>query len=257
MFFSRRNLSIIFLLPHGLCATQVSLNTLDQAINTDLATNKASIQSQKKINRLSDQAQSMLEKYRTASRELENVQTYNKHLEDLVASQVEEKISLTDQLQEIETTQQEMVPLVLRMMESLESFIQLDMPFLQKERQQRIKNLKSIIVRADVTNAEKYRRILEAYQVENEYGHTIEAYRGDLELAGKKTTVDFLRLGRVALYYQRLDGSESGFWSKENKQWKTLDSEYRNGIKKGLEIAREEVAPDLLTLPIPTPEAAK
>ena len=109
-----------------------------------------------------------------------------------------------------------------------------------------------MITRADVTNAEKFRRIIEAYQIENDYGNTIEAYRANIELAGKISSVDFLRLGRVALYYQRLDGSETGFWNNTEQRWEELPSEYRNPVRQGLRIARKEAAPDLLTLPVPT-----
>jgi hypothetical protein len=98
---------------------------------------------------------------------------------------------------------------------------------------------------------------MEAFQVENEYGNTIEAYKGNIVLNGTTSSVNFLRLGRVALYYQRLDGSETGFWNKEEKRWQTLPADYRNAIRDGLRIARKEAAPDLLTLPVPAPEAAR
>ncbi|MDZ4152244.1 DUF3450 domain-containing protein, partial [Methylicorpusculum sp.] len=105
--------------------------------------------------------------------------------------------------------------------------------------------------------AEKFRRILEAFQVENDYGNTIEAYRADIDLNGTTSSVDFLRLGRVALYYQRLDGSESGFWNKEKKQWETLSSSYRTTLRNGLRIARKETAPDMLKLPVAAPETVQ
>jgi hypothetical protein len=114
-----------------------------------------------------------------------------------------------------------------------------------------------MMVRADVTHAEKFRRILEAYQIENDYGNTIEAYKADLTMNDVSSSVDFLRLGRVALYYQRFDGSETGYWNKEQKQWQTLSTDYHNAIRNGLRIARKETAPDLLTLPIPAAEAGK
>ena len=98
---------------------------------------------------------------------------------------------------------------------------------------------------------------MEAYQIENDYGNTIEAYRADLSLNGNNSSVDLLRLGRVALYYQRLDGSETGLWNKETKRWDTLPSDYRNAIRNGLRIARKEAAPDLLVVPVPAPEAVK
>jgi uncharacterized protein DUF3450 len=154
-------------------------------------------------------------------------------------------------------TKQEIVPLILHMLDSLEQFVRMDLPFLPEERQQRLAQLKALVVRPDSTEAEKFRRLMEAFQVENEYGNTIEAYKGNIVLNGTTSSVNFLRLGRVALYYQRLDGSETGFWNKEEKRWQTLPADYRNAIRDGLRIARKETAPDLLTLPVPAPEAAR
>ena len=108
--------------------------------------------------------------------------------------------------------------------------------------------------RADVNNAEKYRRILEAYQIENDFGRTIEAYRGSLEGDGETRTVNFLRFGRVALLYQTLDGREVGAWSQADRAWQTLDGSYRPAIRQGLRIARKQAAPDLLRLPVPAAE---
>ena len=230
---------------------------LNDAINVEQATNNAAVQSQKTINKLSDKTQKMLEQYRSANHQTETLITYNKHLKDLLNSQETEKTSLEQQLKDIENTQREIVPLILRMLDSLEQFISLDLPFLPEERKQRLTKLKAMMIRADVTHAEKFRRIVEAYQVENDYGNTIEAYRADLTIKGVSSSVDFLRLGRVALYYQRLDGSETGYWDKEQKQWQTLSADYRNDIRNGLRIARKETAPDLLTLPIPAAEAGK
>ncbi len=236
----------------SLASASLFADTLSSTIQTESATHKSAIKSQKNIDNLDDRTRKMLEQYRSATRQTKTLLTYNAHLKALLDSQEEEKASFAQQLEQIETTQREIVPLILNMQESLAQFVQLDLPFLPEERQQRVARLKDMMTRADVTNAEKFRRIIEAYQIENDYGNTIEAYRADIELAGKTSSVDFLRLGRVALYYQRLDGSETGFWNDTEKRWETLPTEYRNSIRQGLRIARKETAPDLLTLPIPT-----
>ena len=241
----------------GFVAYPVCAEHLSEAINVETTTNNAAIRSQKKIDALSDKTQKMLEQYRSASHQTETLLVYNKHLQDLLNSQEKEKVSLEQQLKDIEITQREIVPLILRMLDSLDKFISLDLPFLPEERKLRLTKLKEMVVRADVTNAEKFRRILEAYQIENDYGNTIEAYRADLMLKGETSSVDFLRLGRVALYYQHFDGSEAGYWNKDQKQWQTLSEDYRNAIRNGLRIARKETAPDLLTLPIPAAEAGQ
>ncbi len=238
------------------CQTAHS-DTLNSAIKVETSTNAAAIKSQKNINRLSEQTRSMLQKYRAASHQTETLKTYNTHLKDLISSQEQEKLSLQQQLQDIETTQREIVPLILRMLDSLEKFVALDLPFLPRERGERIDKLKLMVTRADVTNAEKFRRILEAYQIENDYGNTIEAYKADLTLDGVTSSVNFLRLGRVALYFQRFDESESGYWDKEQKKWLALAEDYNHAIRNGLRIARKETAPDLLALPISAAEAGQ
>jgi len=251
MFLLSRKLQLIAVASAlSLSTLPANADTLSQAIKTETAIHTGAVKSQSKINTLDDRTRKMLEQYRSATRQTKTLLTYNAYLKDLLDSQEAEKVSLEQQLQEIEITQREIVPLILNMQNSLEQFVQLDLPFLPEERQQRIASLKDMMTRADVTNAEKFRRLIEAYQIENSYGNTIEAYRANIELNGAISSVDFLRLGRVALYYQRLDGSETGFWNKAEKRWEPLANEYRNPIRQGLRIARKETAPDLLTLPV-------
>ena len=144
-----------------------------------------------------------------------------------------------------------------RMLDSLDQFVQLDVPFLPEERAERVANMREMMGRADVTISEKYRRILEGYQVENEYGRTIEAYRGPVNVDGEELSVDFLRIGRLSLLYQTLDGQQSGMWDTESKTWVPLDDEYRNAIKAGLRMARKQSAPDLIKVPVPAAQAAE
>jgi hypothetical protein len=151
----------------------------------------------------------------------------------------------------METTQREIVPLMLKMVEVISQFVALDIPFLPEERQFRVAELQAIMERADVSLAEKYRRVLEAYQVETEYGRTIEAYQDELELDEKIRTVNFLRIGRVGLYYLTLDGQQAGVWDGDER-WRPLDSEYLQAIDKGLKVAKKQLPPDLLVLPIKT-----
>lgn len=249
----------MLLVSSALClsSTPIFANALSKSIKTESAIQAHAIKSQKNIDTLDDRTRKMLEQYRSATRQTKTLLTYNNHLQELLESQEAEKLSYQQQLKDIETTQREIVPLILDMQQSLEQFIQLDLPFLPEERQQRITSLKEMMPRADVSNAEKFRRILEAYQIENDYGNTIEAYRANIELDGETSSVDFLRIGRISLYYQRLDGSETGFWNNTDKRWEVLPSEYRNSIRQGLRIARKETAPDLLTLPIKAATGAK
>ena len=241
----------------SLASVSISADTLSSTIQAENAIQNSAKKSQKHIDSLDDRTRKMLEQFRSVTRQTNTLLTYNAHLQALLDSQKQEKASFAQQLEQIETTQREIVPLILNMQESLEHFVQLDIPFLPEERSKRISELRDMMTRADVSNAEKFRRIIEAYQIENDYGNTIEAYRANIELEGEISSVDFLRLGRVALYYQRLDGSETGYWNNTDKRWEQLPSDYRNSIRQGLRIARKEAAPDLLSLPIPTARGAK
>lgn len=232
-------------------------DNLNRIIDTDLTTNKFAIKSQKKINLLHDKTQSLLYKYRNITRQNETLYGYNQHLKNIVLSQEQEKLSLHKQLKEVAITRREIVPLILRMLQSLETFIQLDLPFLPEERKNRLGRLKKMMHQSDLTNAEKFRRILEAYQIENDYGKTIEAYKANLNMHNMQRSVDFLRIGRIALYYRWLDGTESGFWNQEKQQWEVLPPAYNMTIRNALRIAKKELAPDLITLPVLAAELIK
>ncbi len=208
--------------------------------------------SQQRIDALSDETESLFSRYSSALKQIDAINVYNQQMEELLQSQQVELASLRDQLDRVEIVTRDVTPLMLRMIGALEAFVELDVPFLLEERTGRVNELRKLMSRSDVSNSEKYRRIMEAYQIENEYGRTIEAYRATLKRGGSEVTVDFLRFGRIALVYQTLDENEAGVWDQESRAWRELDSsEYRTAIRQGLRIARKQAAPDLIRLPLP------
>ncbi len=235
---------------------QQSHAQLQRAIAEDAKINERAATSQRKIDGVHDETEALLGEYRTLSGRIDSLRVYNRELSGLVDSQGAEMDSLREQIENVTLVEREILPLMLRMLEALEQFVELDVPFLPEERGRRVAFLKDLLGRADVTVAEKYRRLLEAYQVENEYGRTIEAYEGELEIDGQSRTVDFLRIGRIGLLYQTLDRTRAGVWSQESREWADLDGAYRTSIDHGMRMARKQAAPDLLQLPVPAPTAA-
>jgi hypothetical protein len=227
---------------------------LDKAVKAQLKADQSDAVSQKKIDSLAENTREMLEEYKLALRQTESLHVYNNHLERLIQSQKEELVSINQQLKELEFTNQGIVPLMVRMVDTLKSFVELDLPFLLEERRKRVESLEQNMDRADVSTAEKYRRIMEAYQVEADYGRTIEAYTDMLEKDGESRSVNYLRIGRIAYLYQTLDGERTGIWDPVAGEWRILPDEYRSSVSKGLRTARKQLAPDLLTLPIRAPE---
>lgn len=234
--------------------SKADTTTLKKAVDTQIKSEQAAKQSQQRIDALDDESRQMLEEYRAMLRQTESLKAYNDQLDKLVVSQKNELVSIDAQLVNIETTQREIVPLMLNMIDVMAKFVALDMPFLPEERRNRIEQLQLLMERADVSLAEKYRRILEAYQVETEYGRTIEAYQDELTVDGITRTVEFLRIGRVGLYYLSLDGKEAGHW---DNSWQELDSQYRKAIDMGLKVAKKQLPPDLLVLPMKASEVAQ
>jgi hypothetical protein len=228
---------------------------LDQAVDQQVQTDTAAQQTQQQIDNLDDETRELLAEYRSVLNQKESLSAYNSQLEQLVISQQEELVSVEEQLANIDTTQRDIVPLMIKMVDVIEQFVELDSPFLPEERTSRVEQLKAMMDRADVNLSEKFRRILEAYQVETEYGRTLEAYQGELETEANTRTVDFLRVGRVGLYYLTLDQREAGMWDQDSKSWQQLPRDSIQSVIQGLKVARKQLPPDLLTLPVKTPEA--
>lgn len=233
-----------------------SSDKLQDAINTQSRLNSTDNSSQTKINKLADQSQDLLAQYKQVTREAENLKIYNNNLEKLIHSQTSEITSLNKQLSEIDATNHGIVPLMIRMLESLDKFIDLDVPFLLTERKNRIAVLNDLLVNASITTSEKYRRIMEAFQIEAEYGRTIETYRGSLSNTDNKRTVDFLRIGRLSLVYLTLDGNDAFVWDHGNSQWTELSGSYVSQIQKGIRIAKKQAAPELLSMPLSSKKIA-
>ena len=227
---------------------------VQEAVDTQLGSQAASVEVQERINALDDETREMLNEYRDTMAQVNDLLAYNQQLERLVATQNVEIADFERQFQEIETTKRQILPLIIRMLEVLEEFVAIDMPFLPEERSLRIEELNKLMERPDVLTSEKYRRVTEAYQIELDYGHTIEAYEGEIEVDGETRTVAFLRYGRLGLYYMTLDGQTIGHWDTEQDAWVELDAEYRASLDRALRIARKQLPPDLTRLPVPAPE---
>jgi len=245
--------TLAFLL--GLAGTVSAASVLDASIEEQSQIDRASETTQGRVDALADETERLLDQYRLITQQTDRLRVYNDQLAALITSQEEEKLSIQRQLEGIIVVEQGIIPLMIDMIDALEQFIQLDLPFQREDRVANVQRLRDNMDRADLTVSEKYRQVMEAYQQEVEYGRTIYAYRG--QLPGTERTVDFLQVGRILLAYQSLDRNETGFFNAESGSWEVLDdAAYRRYIDEGLKIARKQSAPDLLMLPIRAPEAS-
>ena len=198
-----------------------------------------------------DQTDKLLNDYKTVTKVVDGLLVYNSLLQRQINNQEEEKTGIAESIDSVALIERQIVPMMTRMIDSVEQFIELDTPFLLDERHKRIERLRGMMERSDVSAAEKFRRVIEAYQIENDYGRTIEAYRGTVDINGNAQEVDFLRIGRVSLTYQSVGGQHTGVWDQEAEAYVELPPEkYKTQVAHGIRVARKQVAPDLLIIPV-------
>ena len=232
----------------------VHAQTLASTLQAEEKINDESAGSQARVSSLARQTQDLLTEYRSVVREVESLKIYNDNLERIVVDQRNEVQSINRQLEGLEATNRGVVPLMLEMIETLDRIVEADVPFRIEERRERVQRLRDMMDEAEVTASEKYRRVMEAYQSELEFGRTTEAYSA--KLPGSEQTVDFLRVGRTLLVYQTGDNAVTGWFNPRTRAFEELDDDrFRLEVKNGLAIARNEKAPDLVVLPVPGPEA--
>jgi hypothetical protein len=232
--------------------TAWSASILKASIDEQSASQVQSVESQQRINQLSQKTTDIVHEYQQVSEQLNTLQIYNQQLAKLVNSQNKLISTKIQQLDSIEQTEQSIVPLMLRMIATLEQFIQLDMPFLQEQRQQRVSALKKLMDQADISSAQKYHQILEVFLLEMDYGRTIETWQGK-HPDNSAAMVNFFRIGRIALVYQSLDGENAFYWSNKSAQYKTLSAEFHGALARGFRVARKQLAPEFITLPVSAP----
>jgi hypothetical protein len=233
----------------------------DQRVNEMLAVQQGAtaddVQAQAEVSALADETQEAVSEYRVRLQELDRIRRYNDNLQRTIDDQEREKASLTRQINEFGDLEQGIVPLLLDMVEDLDRFISLDVPYLMDMRRNMLTQLRDLMDRSDVSIAEKYRRVMGAYQLEAGMGRNMESYPGELEIGGVSRKVDFLRVGRVLLAYQTPDREETGYWDIGAGEWRSLDDSYRSPITAGIRMARRLAPPDILTLPIAAPEGGQ
>ena len=229
------------------------IEILDDTLFVQRSSDLGSKDSQTIVSNLSDETQDLLGQYRLVLQQIDRLVAYNDYVERLIVDQEAQIIDIRKQLDQFALIERGIVPLMLDSIDTLDKFIDLDVPFLLEERKARVARLRTIMDLSDVTVSEKYRQIMDAYQIETTYGRDIEAYTGLLEIDGESRQVDFLRIGRTSLTYQTPDQEETGFWNKQARQWEKLPNKYQNYVTQGLRVARKQVTPNLLELPIEAP----
>ena len=234
-----------------------SATTLNDIYQVAQQMNQTAKRSQAKIDSLTEETRRLLSEYKTVLKENEGLRVYNRQLEKQISNQEQEMANLAESIDKVTLIERQITPLMLRMIDGLEQFVNLDMPFLMDERNARIDRLREMMDHADVAVSEKFSQVMRAYQIENEYGRTMETYGDTIEIQGTERKVDVLKVGRVALVYQTPDGQETGMYNKVSQAFEPVGDEYQASVRQGIRMARQQATQDMFSIPVHGAEAAQ
>lgn len=222
-------------------------DTLEQIEQVGIERAEEGQATQARVDDIHERKRGLVDEYRAQLKLVDNLESYMGLLDQQLGAQAQEIDILTSSVADVAVVERQILPLMLKMIDSLGEFVKLDVPFLIGERTARVGKLRDLLGRSDVTVAEKTRRVFEAYQIETDYGRTVEAYTAKLELDAATFDAEFLRVGRINLLYKTVGGGEVGYWDSVNRRWQSLDATpWRRLIDQGLKVAKQEVAPELL-----------
>lgn len=206
--------------------------------------------SQQRIDQTADETSKLFGEFKTVLKTNAGLRAYNAQQRRVIAKQEEEIEKIKVSIGQIDEIKRQIIPLMENMVDDLEEFIGLDVPFQTAEREERIAALRDVLDDPNVSDPERFRVILEAYKAEVQYGRSRNFYEDQLE---DGRSVYFARIGRVGFYYQTKDGKETAAWNHNTKQWETLGDEFATPVKQLIKMARSQMPPNVLVLPIPAP----
>ena len=254
---SRRSLRYIVVIVATLvCVTLATQTTFEDIFEEIKSLNELATETQGKINHLEEEHLTAKLQYRNKLKTIDGQRVHNRALSLRISKQEDHLQTLAESIANVDLIKSQITPLMAQMIEGLADLIELDKPFDLEERRQRVTELRELHKRYDVEDSEKFAQVLNAYEIESEYGRTMDVKQKDLALPpdGEVNNVNVLRVGRIALVYQTLDGHETGWWNPKSKEWERLPNRYNTPIKNGIKMANKQLTSGLFQIPILVPD---
>lgn len=237
----------------ALIAMPASGQDVDALIDAELNRLEQARRNQAQINQIAEQTRQRFDEYQILVKEIEGLRVYNDLMQARVDDQNRQLDELRASIDTVTVIERQVVPLMTRMIDGLENFIELDVPFRQAERKARIQFLRNLLTQSDVSTAEQFRFVIQAWQTEMDYGMFADTYPGEIEIDGTMREVDFFMLGRIGLYYVTPDDALAGGWDQRTREWVRLTRADAEDIRAGIDVIGGG-APQLLMLPIAPPQ---
>ena len=248
----KRKLNFMHLCMITVLSLSLHSSDMESVLEVGRDNQQLSAKSQSLIDSTERQTDKIVNEWKAVSKQVEGLKLYNAQKRIQIQAQLDLMDKLDEQLVQVVVMQRQIPPLAQKMLDSLESFISLDTPFRKEERQNRIDLVRSSLAKPKVTASEQVRQVLEAYNIEAEYGRKIDTYESTLN---DGTVVNILVIGRIGMFYQTKDEQSSGRWNNETGQWDELPGSYRKPIRDGIRMAKKLAPTDMLMMPIVKGEA--
>jgi len=247
----------VALIATGFIAVSGSVlaQTVDQVLQAEDRRLNLAQQSQERINNIVEGTRSLEDQYRAINKEIDGLKVYNRLMTAQTSGQTAVLQDIALSMDQVDVINRQIFPMMERMIDGLDQSVRLDVPFLMEERTDRVDNLRAIMERSDVSVAEKFRKVMEAYQIENDYGASSEWYTQSLTLDEATRSYNILRIGRIGLYFQSDDSKITGRWDNTARTW-VMDNSARGDVRTGLRMAKQLIAPELIIIPVAAPTEA-
>ena len=237
-----------------LCLQIAAAQSLDDLYEAGEQRIEQAVAQQGEIDQIVEVTEDRFEEYQVLLREIEDLRIYNNLLQAQVDAQNRDLATLYRSIDEVGLIERQILPLMRRMINGLETFIELGPPFLLDDRRDMVAFLRRLLLRPDVTVASQFNNVLAAWLDEIEYGATGEVYIDEIVTPdGVTREVEVLRIGTVTLIYLTPNGSQAGVWDQREGRWVALDPALLSEIRIGIDSYRTE-QPALFVAPVAPPE---
>jgi Protein of unknown function (DUF3450) len=225
---------------------------LQTALSTGAQSTQDGASTQRQIDQIDDDRTDAELEYRALLQQIESQRLYVAQQEVFIQSQQNELDSLRLQIDSVGNIQRDLVPMLREMVDNLRQFVELDLPFQHDDRLAEVDELYDLIDEPGVSAAEKYRVILNRYEIEGSYGRGLRTYSENTTIDGNEVTQQILQVGRVALIRDTNGTLEMLY--RGASDWMPVPSSHNNDVQRAFRIAREVTTPEVFTVPLPGSE---
>lgn len=237
----------------------IGQTALSDVLDEGISANVIAQESQARVDAIVDDTDKVITEYKNVLKTVDGLKVYNAQMDRSIERQMQAMEELTENIKNVTNIKRQVEPLLVRMVDGLEIFINNDLPFQLETRLAGLERVKDLMTNPDIDASERFRTVFELYQVESDYGNVFQSYQETQTVNGDERIVDMLMIGRVALLYQTTDGLISGAYNRDTRQFEIVDEgTYRKSIALAIGMAMARQARDqLILLPISAPEVVQ